>query len=34
MEWSYKAVFPYFLKIEDMKIADLVNSGKHQVTFD
>ncbi|CAC5363146.1 unnamed protein product [Mytilus coruscus] len=27
--WSYKEVLPYFLKIEDMKIADLVNSAYH-----
>ncbi|XP_076078478.1 glucose dehydrogenase [FAD, quinone]-like [Mytilus galloprovincialis] len=31
MEWSYKEVFPYFLKIEDMKIADLVNSAYHSI---
>ncbi|XP_071136342.1 glucose dehydrogenase [FAD, quinone]-like [Mytilus edulis] len=27
--WSYADVLPYFLKIEDMKIADLVNSAYH-----
>ncbi|CAC5363150.1 unnamed protein product [Mytilus coruscus] len=29
MGWSYEEVLPYFLKIEDMKIADLVNSAYH-----
>ncbi|CAG2216003.1 unnamed protein product [Mytilus edulis] len=27
--WRYADVLPYFLKIEDMKIADLVNSAYH-----
>ncbi|CAC5376121.1 unnamed protein product [Mytilus coruscus] len=27
--WNYEEVLPYFLKIEDMKIADLVNSAYH-----
>ncbi|XP_052088266.1 glucose dehydrogenase [FAD, quinone]-like isoform X2 [Mytilus californianus] len=29
MGWSYEEVLPYFLKIEDMKIEDLVNSAYH-----
>lgn len=31
--WSYNDVFPYFLKLEDNRIASIATNGKELVTF-